>query len=64
LHLGDQVLVEHRKHLETIAPTELEPQHFEAALLISFLKPYVHLLWALESVESFPALFDIKGDAI
>ena len=64
LHLSDEVLVKHRKHLEAITPAEFEPQHLEAALLISFLKANMHLFWALESVKSFPALFDIKGDAI
>jgi hypothetical protein len=50
--------------LEAIAATEFEPQHLEAALLIIFMKVNVHLFWALEGVESFPGLSDIKCDAI
>jgi hypothetical protein len=64
LHLSDEVLVEHRKHLEAIAAIEFETQHLKAALLVIFMKANVHLLWALEGVQSFPGLSDIKCDAI
>ena len=64
MHLSDEVLVEHRKHLEAIAAAEFEAKHLEAALLIIFLQAKVHLLRALESVEGFPTLSDIKCDAI